>query len=216
MRKPQQSRRVGGVWHKCMYVNNKTKMDWECGTCGHVWPAVFASIRSVGTWCPPCSGNTRLSIEVAKRIAVERGGECLSEEYKNNNSPLLWRCGKDGTEWPASLNKVKDAGHWCPTCAGNLPLSIEEAKEIAVSRGGLCLSTKYVNTSESLEWWCGKCEDTWPSPLASVKGGTARTRTRALLANSWKNSRDSNSHSSVGYLNAIAGGSLTVTAQKLD
>jgi hypothetical protein len=70
------------------------------------------------------------------------------------------------------LNDIKTAGKWCPTCAGNRPLTIEEAKQIAISRGGLCLSTKYVNTGTPLEWQCGKCENTWPSPLASIKGGT--------------------------------------------
>lgn len=159
---------------KCLsptYIDNRTKMLWECGTCGYIWSAILASIRNLNSWCPDCSGNTRLTIEVAKRIAVMRGGECLSEEYKNNNLPLLWRCNKDGTEWPASLNKVKDASQWCPTCAGNLPLTLDEAKQIAVTRGGICLSVKYSNIETPLKWQCGKCGNSWEASLKNIKNG---------------------------------------------
>lgn len=159
----------GGKCLSTTYVDAGTKMEWECGDCGYIWPAIFRSIRNLNSWCPECAGNARLTIEHAKRIAVKKGGKCLSTEYKNNHEALLWECGKCSYQWPASMNKVKDADHWCPECAGNLSLTIDDAKQIAESRGGLCLSTVYVNDYTHLNWQCGKCGNTWPASLASVK-----------------------------------------------
>ena len=41
---------------KCLskrYVNNKTKLEWQCAK-GHRWSAVPASIKNRGSWCPKC------------------------------------------------------------------------------------------------------------------------------------------------------------------
>ena len=57
---------------------------------------------------------------------------------------MLWKCAK-GHEWSTTLYRIKNMGRWCTQCAGNLPCGLSEAKEIAHSRGGMCLSTKYIN-----------------------------------------------------------------------
>ena len=75
---------------KCLfkeYINIETPMLWECKT-GHKWTATFHCIKNSKTWCPTCS-NTRLGIECAKELALNKNGECLSEKYINNSSPLL-------------------------------------------------------------------------------------------------------------------------------
>lgn len=44
---------------KCLsteYINNKTKMTWQCKR-GHTWQAVPSSIKNIGTWCPQCIGR---------------------------------------------------------------------------------------------------------------------------------------------------------------
>jgi hypothetical protein len=48
-------------------------------------------------------------------IAKERGGECLSKEYKGIFTKLKWKC-SIGHEWKASPSNVK-RGSWCPLCA---------------------------------------------------------------------------------------------------
>jgi hypothetical protein len=61
-----------------------------------------------------CAHGTH-TIEVPRRIASERGGLCLSEEYRNLREPLAWRC-QAGHEWSAGLGNVMGHGTWCPYC----------------------------------------------------------------------------------------------------
>ncbi|RHZ81404.1 hypothetical protein Glove_120g136 [Diversispora epigaea] len=48
-------------------------------------------------------------------IAKSHDGMCLSTEYKNAKSPLIWRCSKNHI-WTALLRKVKYKESWCPHC----------------------------------------------------------------------------------------------------
>ena len=86
----------------------------------------------------------KLSLNDACIIAESHGGICLSTEYKDNKTPLLWRCSKNHT-WCAPLRRVKNCGTWCPHCAGNVKHTFEYIKKIALSKHGECLSTKYKN-----------------------------------------------------------------------
>ena len=38
----------------------------------------------------------------------------------------------------------------------NFPCGLSEAKEIAHSRGGMCLSTEYINLCVPMQWMCNK------------------------------------------------------------
>ena len=48
-------------------------------------------------------------------LAKKRNGECLSTEYINAHTKLLWKCA-DGHEWEAKPNNIQQ-GKWCPICA---------------------------------------------------------------------------------------------------
>lgn len=51
-----------------------------------------------------------------QELARSRGGECLSTEYVNMKTPVLWRCA-EGHEWFALVNNVKNPPHsWCAVC----------------------------------------------------------------------------------------------------
>lgn len=101
---------------ECMsanYVNMHSKLKWLCER-GHEWKATPNSIKR-GSWCPYCSGNVKLFLADMKALAMQRGGECLSEDYINNRTKLRWKC-KDGHEWEATSAHVRN-GTWCPLCA---------------------------------------------------------------------------------------------------
>ena len=162
----------GGECLSTAYVNAHTKMKWRCAE-GHEWEAKPSSIKNNGTWCPVCaaakSGEWRkLDIEEMRQIAAERGGKCLSTEYVNVNTKLLWECAK-GHRWKATPNTVR-AGNWCRKCSGLEPLTLEEMQEIAAEHGGKCLSTEYVNTSTKLLWQCEKGHQ-WEATPDNVKQG---------------------------------------------
>ena len=65
------------------YVNTHCKLLWQCEH-GHTWEASLNDVKNHNTWCPRCSKDKRkLPIDVAHRLAAERGGYILSSEYVN-------------------------------------------------------------------------------------------------------------------------------------
>ncbi len=86
-----------------------------------------------------------------QEIARERGGKCLSTEYKNSLTKLRFQC-KNGHEFEATPNAVKNEDHWCPICSGVKKLTLVKFQEIARERGGVCCSPKYKNNYTKLRF----------------------------------------------------------------
>lgn len=160
----------GGKCLSIKYVNAKTKLKWRCKK-GHIWKAAPCNIRR-GWWCPYCGGTAKLSIKRMHAVARSRKGKCLSTQYINNRTKLLWQCAKEHT-WEATPTDVMDRRSWCPHCAKNKKHTIEEMQQLAASRNGKCLSEKYVNKSTKLLWQCSEGH-TWQTSPGSV-----------LNSNSW-------------------------------
>jgi len=103
---------------KCLsteYMNRRIPMLWECEK-GHQFEAHMGAIRNAGTWCKKCHDDLlRLDIGIAHEIAEKRGGKCLSTEYINLETNMLWQC-KLGHKWKAMLGNVKGKSSWCPKC----------------------------------------------------------------------------------------------------
>ena len=157
----------GGVCLSKHYVNSMTKLQWRCAN-GHEWEAQPASVKQ-GTWCAACSGKLKLNLESLQELARERCGELISTEYLRCHAPLLWRC-EEGHQWSASASKIK-SGRWCPNCAGKAPLTIEEMQELARTRGGECLSKRYVNGRVPLKWRCAQGHEWHAEPLTVKPSG---------------------------------------------
>ena len=161
---------------KCLskkYVSTHRALQWECSE-GHRWKTAASNVQT-GTWCPKCADKRlgearRLDIDEMHEIAEERGGKCISKKYVSAKSKLEWECAK-GHRWKATGNKVKNVGRWCPVCGGSLKKTIEEMQELAKSRGGKCLSKKYVNSKVNLEWQCEKGHR-WLSTADLIHGGS--------------------------------------------
>ena len=105
-----------------------------------------------------------------KKIAIEKGGDCLSQKYINNKTNLRWQCSK-GHEWNATPKNVKNHGTWCPECSSN-KLTIKEMQELAKSRGGKCLSEKYIGNHNKLKWQCSKGHEWEAAPNHIKNSGT--------------------------------------------
>lgn len=105
--------RRGGKCLSDIYVNLKTKLDWQCAA-GHRWRSVSHNVRN-GAWCPVCAGNAPGTLEQMKAIASSRGGQCLAKAYLNSMARIPWRCAV-GHRWLAAPASVK-AGSWCRRCA---------------------------------------------------------------------------------------------------
>ncbi|RHZ81393.1 hypothetical protein Glove_120g28 [Diversispora epigaea] len=94
----------------------------------------------------------KLTLKNIKEIALSKHGKCLSTEYKNNQLLLLWHC-RENHLWRAPLGNVKN-GKWYPYYASNTCFTLKDAKQIALSRNGKCLSTVYKNSDISMLWKC--------------------------------------------------------------
>ena len=108
------------------------------------------------------------------RIAQQKGGKCLSKKYVYSKDKSQWRCAK-GHVWAATFSAIK-YGRWCPECciknrADRQRSNIGEMSVLAESRGGECLSKKYVNNHTSLEWQCSKGH-VWKTSPDTIQGGS--------------------------------------------
>lgn len=104
-----------------------------------------------------------------KRLAEKRGGKLLSNYYINSESKLKWECEQKHV-WYTTPTVIK-GGHWCPVCAGNTKLSMEELQQIAHNHGGKCLTTEYVNNHTKMKWQCAK-KHIWETTGGTIRAGT--------------------------------------------
>lgn len=111
----------------------------------------------------------KLTIQLMQEIARSRGGECLSTEYGNWDTTLLWRCAQ-GHVWENRAGKIK-SGQWCPTCAGKSPKGLEYLRELAAKNNGQCLSTVYPGMQNLASWRCAQGHE-WQAKPNNVRHGT--------------------------------------------
>jgi len=152
----------GGECLSTEYTNVENKLKWRCKE-GHIWEARPANIRN-GQWCPICA-NAKKGVPLKYTIndmqdwAKAKGGECLSKDYLGSGKKLKWQC-KQGHVWEAMPERIR-LGQWCRICsiknaAEKRKSTIEEMQEIAESKGGKCLSERYINSQTKLKWQCAK------------------------------------------------------------
>jgi len=109
--------KMGGQCLSTEYKNNRTVLKYKCDK-GHIFESEARNIVR-GSWCPACgeeSARKKLqgSFDEIKDIAAKRGGKCLSTEYVNNFTRLVFQC-ENGHVWEAEPKRIK-AGHWCRKC----------------------------------------------------------------------------------------------------
>ncbi|MHA1784097.1 MAG: zinc-ribbon domain-containing protein [Candidatus Helarchaeota archaeon] len=165
------ARQRGGKCLSMDYVNNKTKLTWQCGQ-DHVWQATPQHVKQ-GSWCPTCtrkissfSTRSKITIKDMHELARQRGGTCLSTKYKNARVKLTWQCGK-GHEWEATPERVR-RGIWCPACSVINKDILEEIREHASKRGGQCILIEYGLHDLTLTWKC-KEGHVWQAPASAMR-----------------------------------------------
>ncbi len=167
------ARKRGGLCLSDRLLNGgHSLLKWRCAK-GHVWNTKAANVRS-GHWCPKCAiirgaDLRRTPISEMQELARAKGGVCLSKKYKNSKTKLKWKCDK-GHIWMTYPPDIKE-GHWCQVCGGSSRKNIKDMQLLAKKKGGICLSTQYVNTKSKLKWQCRKGH-IWETPAGNVMSGT--------------------------------------------
>jgi len=102
-----------GICLSAEYITVRTRYRFRCQE-EHEWETTGHRIFR-GAWCPSCAHDRiRLSIDQMRQLAEQRGGRCLSEQYKNTGTKLHWECHR-GHQWHAVPGAVL-RGHWCAAC----------------------------------------------------------------------------------------------------
>ncbi len=148
------ARSRGGSCLASQYEGSKAYYAFRCRE-GHKWETLGARIFR-GTWCPQCQhAALRFGIDAMRKLAGEKGGACLSQEYRNAATRLQWECAL-GHRWQATAASIV-AGHWCAAChRESLTLGIDLMRGIAAEHDGKCVSETYINSSTRLEWECAR------------------------------------------------------------
>ena len=158
------------------YINNITKMELKCDK-GHLWRASYSQILNHNQWCPECNiDKQRNNINEIITIIEDKGGDLLTNNYKNNKQKLKIKC-SEGHIWNSSYSVIKK-GHWCPDCAFVSSKLTEEEKlsafnficKIVEEKGGKCLSTlgEYKHILSKLIFQCAKNHE-WETTASSIK-----------------------------------------------
>ncbi len=122
-------------------------------------------------------------IEELSILAKSKSGKLISKQYLGNHTKLEWKCKeKSHPTWYATPANIKGAparnGSWCPICSKQVAVdlqrfSIQDCKDWARKKGGVCLSNKYVRNSENLKWKCdAKAHKPWLASFANIRKGT--------------------------------------------
>lgn len=156
----------GGKCLSTEYIDGSVKLKWQCSS-GHIWEAKPGNVK-IKSWCPTCQ---KVTIDDMQQFAKKNGGKCLSEKYIHSHVHLEWEC-KKGHIWKAVPSAIKQ-GEWCRLCAFKRSAdkqrdTIENMQLIAISRGGKCLSKKYINGALKLKWEC-ELGHTWKATAQCVK-----------------------------------------------
>jgi hypothetical protein len=100
----------------------------------------------------------------------EREGEIIEGVYENKASVYTIKC-KRGHIWNPMWCAIMVQNSWCRICSNKdrkkIAWTLELCRELAISKGGECLSESYVNTTTPMKWTCGLHQ--WDATLASMK-----------------------------------------------
>ena len=107
-------------------------------------------------------------------LAHKNGGKCISTEYINNKTELMFKCSK--IEHPTFIIQPYPLtkGRWCPLCLKDdiesfKDYSIIDMKEFAKTKRGLCISEKYSGYSQKLIWRCFKGHEWEDTPWQIIR-----------------------------------------------
>lgn len=99
-------------------------------------------------------GRRKLTLEEVKKIFAEKGYELLETEYKNNHTPMRYRCLKHPDKINSTILIAIRSGSGCPYCAGNHKYTIEEVRDKFKERGYELLEDQYKNSATPMKYRC--------------------------------------------------------------
>jgi len=132
------------------YINNHTKLKICCEN-NHNFSMISSDLKK-GVWCKTCHFNKiKKGTFIKYKTLIEKyGGECITtlDTYEGVEHKITWKCPNDHVQKINPKEFIVSTNH-CTICYKKQKLSIESMKQIAIQRGGECLSDKYINNKKN-------------------------------------------------------------------
>ncbi|MGR3319652.1 MAG: hypothetical protein ACUZ8O_14385 [Candidatus Anammoxibacter sp.] len=158
------------------YHNVRTRMRFKCKE-GHKWWAYPYNVNA-GCWCPKCGNKKKGAylkheMEFIHELAEIAGIKCLSTEYTNRMTKLLWQCSKGHKfrEDYHTLSRRRNPCKKCPRLLHRTSVTIEKLQKMAQRRGGEVLSKTYLTGAKKMQFKCKKGHTFW-KPACEVSKGS--------------------------------------------
>lgn len=159
-----------GEWESGEYTNSYTKINVRCKN-GHRWSAKPASIMN-GSWCAICAHEMKKkkSSALLYKIVKQKGGQVELYDEGGSLGKARILC-ENGHSFSTTQSKIAQGG-WCPKCAIRMRRAdFKDINDLAVSRGGKCLSKTYEGAHEKLLFECSNGHQ-WQAKANAIKNGT--------------------------------------------
>lgn len=135
-----------------------------------------ARFRDSKVPCPQCAHPADADTDQqarGRKIIEARGGTIIGNFYKNGLTRNYWinvQC--EDKSHPIVARQLCNIvhGQWCMKCRPNA-LNLQYFKDLAVSRGGLCLAEEYIDIRQNMQWQCTNGH-IWTATCANVKASS--------------------------------------------
>lgn len=151
------------------YVNNNTKLRFQCNLDRSVFKAIPRNIFHVQVPCPVCRKNLKMTTDKFRSALHKKNSNIeLIGEYIGIHHKTQFKCLVDGYEWTAEPNTVLNAGRGCPKCGGTLRLTDDEFRErLATINPDVSILGRYERMATKVHCQCphGHFWDAYPRNL---------------------------------------------------
>jgi hypothetical protein len=194
------ARKRGGICLDSEWRGSRARYRFRCRR-GHGWSGFPAGVVRGAAWCIRCRsinminrkrewwatragdvlrgkmrGAGEESLVKIHRLARQKGGECLTQEWRGWQSRYRFRCGRCGREWFNYPQNFLDKSQWCRSCslrkrhAENRKKRdyFGEVRRFVEKKGGKCLDRSWKGWAHKYRLRCGKCAWEWKAPGSSL------------------------------------------------
>jgi len=144
------------------YINNHTRIDVRCNSCGRVW-SQFPGTTLRGSGCNDCYNRRRsMTIDdINGRLEADGRTVRVVGGYTRSYKKALIECGVCGHTWSANVQSVLRGGG-CPECAVNTPYTRDTfVAKAAEENPDIEVLGQYNGVKSPISVKCKKCGHEW-------------------------------------------------------
>lgn len=158
------------------YVNARTKIRFQCKTCGYIFKTTPGSVLC-GSTCAKCKGILKKShSEFVDELCVKNPSVTILSTYNGNKEKVVTQCNVCEYIWNAAPSHLLN-GHGCPQCAKKIIAAKRRftheqfMRKLNTVTDTITVLGVYVDGYTSLLCHCNVCNTEWsPKPYMLLSG----------------------------------------------